>query len=158
MSEKARLEALWELYPTCFRHDVGSAYAGGHEFVAKKNGMIPVKKGDRVIKNPSRIRYGLEKGAGDLIGWTEKVITEEMVGQKIAIFTSIEDKSDTDRIGLEQIIWLLNLRLAGAIAEVYKEGEKLSLDDIMNLPRRKNKDQARLEKIIGRLYDRLNGS
>jgi hypothetical protein len=139
MGEKRRLEELWKLHPNTFRHDVGSGFAGGKEFVAKKDGGILVKKGDRILKNPERVRYGLEIGAGDRIGWTEKRITKDMVGQKVAIFTSIEDKSKTDRISVEQIIWLLNVVRAGGIAKVYKELKELTLEEILKLPRREDK-------------------
>jgi hypothetical protein len=155
MSEKRRLENLRLLHPTCFRHDVGSGYPYDKkkEFKAKKDGVFPVKKGDIIVKNPSRIHYGIERGAGDLIGWTEVSVTPEMVGQKVGIFTSIEDKSATDRIGLEQIIWVLNNRLSGCIAEVYKEGHKLTLDQILKHPRR-DKDK-RLEGIVERLTEKV---
>lgn len=155
MSEKQRLEKLWELYPTTWRHDVGAAWVGGQEFEAKKSGAVPVKKGDRIIKNPGRIKYGLATGAGDLIGYETIEITADMVGQKVAVFTSVEDKSATDRIGLEQLVWLLRLRIDGAMAEVFREGEKLSLEQVMSLPRRKSKDAARLDKVVGRLYEQI---
>ena len=129
MSEKTRLDYLWQLYPNTFRHDVGSGYTGGKEY---RN-----KDGDLVVINPKRIRYGLTKGAGDLIGWTETVITTDMVGKKVAVFTSIEDKSKTDKIGQEQIIWLLNILNAGGIAKVYREGVELTLEEILSMPRRK---------------------
>lgn len=144
-TEKQRLDYLWSLYPCTFRHNVGQAWAGGKEF---KN-----EKGETVIIGPQRVRYGLERGAADLIGYTSTIITPEMVGQKVAIFTSIEDKSEKDRISLEQIIWLLRTKIDGCISEVYKEGVKLSIDEIMELPRR-DKD-LRKEKIVERLYDKI---
>ena len=124
MGEKKRLEALWLKFPTTFRQDVGSGYPAEKrkEFRATKDGVFPVKKGDLIIKNPSRIKYGLEEGSGDLIGWTEKIITPDMIGETVAIFTSVEDKSESDRISVEQIIWLLNIQAAGGVAKVFKEG------------------------------------
>ena len=128
-SEKSRLDYLWTIYKTTFRNNVGQAWAGE--------------------KRDKPVRYGLEKGSADLIGYTSVVITPEMVGQKVAIFTSIEDKSEKDRISLEQIIWTLRTKIDGCISEVYKEGVKLSIDEIMALPKR-NKSE-RQDKIIGRL-------
>ena len=42
--------------------------------------------------NGRRVDFGLCKGSSDLIGWTEVIITPEMVGKKIAVFTAIEVK------------------------------------------------------------------
>ena len=39
--------------------------------------------------------------SSDLIGWTEVVITPEMVGKKVAIFTAIEVKPETFKIKAE---------------------------------------------------------
>lgn len=40
------------------------------------------------------IKTGLCKGSSDLIGYTERIITPDMVGQKIAVFTAIEVKKE----------------------------------------------------------------
>lgn len=40
------------------------------------------------------IRYGLCKGSSDLIGWTPIVITPDMVGKKVAVFTAVEVKKN----------------------------------------------------------------
>lgn len=152
MGEKRRLEELWKLHPNTFRQDVGSGYVGGREYVAKKNGGIPVKKGDRVVINPAVNRFGLDVGSGDRVGWTEVLVSQEMVGKKVAIFTSIEDKSETDRISVEQIIWLLNVLRAGGIAKVYKELQELSLEEILKLPRREDKKNK--TRILERMLNR----
>ncbi len=154
MGEKRRLEFIWSKHPDTFRLDAGAGYVGGKVYTAKQAGIVNVKKGDLVVINPSRIAYGIE-GAGDRIGWTSTVITPEMVGKKVAIFTSVEDKSSTDRIGLKQLIWLLNIRIAGGISKVYKECIDLTLEEIMKLPRRKDKDKDNKEAIINRLYRRI---
>ncbi len=47
-----------------------------------------------------RVAYGVTPpggGGSDLIGWVSKVITPNMVGQRVAIFTAIEVKSETGR-------------------------------------------------------------
>ncbi len=46
-----------------------------------------------IEKNKRRVvKTGLCKGSSDLIGYTTKVITQEMVGKSIAIFTAVEVK------------------------------------------------------------------
>ena len=64
------------------------------------------------------VQFGLCKGSADLIGWTSRTITEEMVGQKIAVFTSIEVKSTSGRVKPQQQQWLAAVQAAGGIAAV----------------------------------------
>ena len=64
------------------------------------------------------MQFGLCKGSADLIGWRTVTITEEMVGQKIAVFTSIEVKNSSGRVRPEQQQWLDAVQKAGGIAAV----------------------------------------
>jgi len=41
-----------------------------------------------------KIRTGLGKGSSDLIGWTIKKVTQDMVGKNVAIFTAVEVKKE----------------------------------------------------------------
>ena len=43
------------------------------------------------------VQFGLCKGSADLIGYRTITITPEMVGQQVAVFTSIEVKTPTGR-------------------------------------------------------------
>ena len=67
--------------------------------------------------------FGLAKGSSDLIGWTTRTITPEMVGQQVAVFTSIEVKSATGRIRPEQQQWIDAVQAAGGIAGVARSVE-----------------------------------
>jgi len=77
------------------------------------------------------VRYGLANDSArinekikshDLIGWTRVVITPEMVGQTVAVFTSIECKREgwkpnpTDKREQAQRTWAEAVTLAGGIA------------------------------------------
>lgn len=62
------------------------------------------------------VRYGLFVGSGDLIGWTTRTITQEMVGSTVAIFTSVEVKTGTGVASLEQKNWKDAVESAGGIA------------------------------------------
>jgi hypothetical protein len=64
------------------------------------------------------VSFGLCKGSADLIGWTTRTITAEMVGQQVAVFTSIEVKTATGRLTPEQKQWLAAVETAGGIAGV----------------------------------------
>jgi hypothetical protein len=69
------------------------------------------------------VRYGLQPGSSDLIGWRTVTITPEMVGQQVAVFTSIEVKTPTGRVKPEQQQWLDAVQAAGGIAGVARSVE-----------------------------------
>ena len=64
------------------------------------------------------VTFGLAKGSADLIGWRTITITPDMVGQRIAVFTSIEVKTERGRIRPEQQAWLGCVQAAGGIGGV----------------------------------------
>ena len=68
--------------------------------------------------NGRPVQFGLCKGSADLIGWTTRTITADMVGQQVAVFTSIEVKALTGRLRPEQRQWLEVVAGAGGIAGV----------------------------------------
>ena len=73
--------------------------------------------------NGRPVSFGLCKGSADLIGWRTVTITPEMVGQRIAVFTSIEVKTATGRLRPEQQQWLEAVQSAGGIAGVARSVE-----------------------------------
>jgi hypothetical protein len=64
------------------------------------------------------VTFGLARGSADLIGWRTVVVTPDMVGQRLAVFTSIEIKTPTGRVRPEQQAWLGVVRGAGGIAGI----------------------------------------
>ena len=64
------------------------------------------------------VTFGLARGSADLIGWRTVTITPEMVGQRVAIFTSIEVKTITGHLTPAQQAWMGTVRGAGGIAGV----------------------------------------
>lgn len=64
------------------------------------------------------VQFGLARGSADLIGWRTVTITPEMVGQRLAVFTSLEIKTATGRLTPAQHNWLGAVRSAGGIAGV----------------------------------------
>jgi hypothetical protein len=94
---------------------------------------LAVSKGDtRVFRNNTGtlrdangrpVSFGLCKGSADLIGWRTVTITPEMVGQQVAVFTSIEVKTATGRLRPEQQQWLDAVQAAGGIAGVARSVE-----------------------------------
>lgn len=82
-------------------------------------------------RNGRPVQFGLAKGSADLIGWTTRTITADMVGQRVAVFTSIEVKTATGRLRPEQQQWLEAVQAAGGIAGVARsvsEAEALLRD------------------------------
>lgn len=74
-------------------------------------------------KNGRPVQFGLAKGSADLIGWKTVTVTPEMVGQRVAVFTSIEVKTATGRLRPEQEQWMKVVRGAGGIAGVARSVE-----------------------------------
>lgn len=109
-------------------------------------------------KDGTPFRYGLSPGTFDQIGLKSMVITPDMVGSKIAVFQAIEIKTLTDNIGYQQIIFYLNILIAGGMAQVYTEDRFLTYDEIMTFPRRYEKpvNKAKYEKIISNLSKVIN--
>jgi hypothetical protein len=64
------------------------------------------------------VTFGLARGSADLIGWRTIVVTPDMVGRRLAVFTSIEVKTPTGRLRADQQAWLGAVRGAGGIAGV----------------------------------------
>jgi hypothetical protein len=62
------------------------------------------------------VTFGLARGSADLIGWRTVTVTPEMVGQRIAVFTSLEIKTPSGRLSAAQTHWLHAVRTAGGIA------------------------------------------
>ena len=64
------------------------------------------------------VTFGLARGSADLIGWRTITIGPEHVGQRIAVFTSIEVKTPTGRVTPQQHAWLSVVLAAGGIAGI----------------------------------------
>ena len=56
-------------------------------------------------KNGRVHKFGLAPGSADLIGYTTIEVTPEMVGKKVAVFTSIEVKTKEGRVSKHQKLW-----------------------------------------------------
>ena len=64
------------------------------------------------------VQFGLARGSADLIGWRTITITPEMVGQRLAVFTSIEVKTERGRVRPEQHAWLSTVQQSVGIAGI----------------------------------------
>jgi hypothetical protein len=65
------------------------------------------------------IRYGVgNPGGSDLIGWTPVLITHDMVGGMLGVFTAIEVKAPRGRPTEAQLNFLRQVQLGGGIAGI----------------------------------------
>lgn len=119
MKESNVLRQCWlavaALGTTLFRVNTGKAWVG--KGVRQPDGNVLVIGG-----RPVALGFGMPNGdplvgTSDLVGWTEFVITPEMVGRKVAVFTVIETKeSGGGQQRKEQINFIDRVRQAGGIA------------------------------------------
>lgn len=78
----------------------------------------------KAIKELRIVAAGLlAPGASDLIGATPVVITQDMVGSTIAVFTAIECKTATGRASPEQLNFIEFVRKIGGFAGVARNKE-----------------------------------
>ena len=84
-----------------FRNNIVTAWQGQ---VYRPTARVQVSVGpqDVVIRNARAINAGLGVGTSDLIGWAPLVISADMIGKRVAIFSSVEIKTKTGRVTPEQ--------------------------------------------------------
>jgi hypothetical protein len=73
------------------------------------------------------VRFGLHPGSGDLIGWRSVLITPEHVGQTLAVFASIEVKSDRGRARDDQILWARAVAAGGGLSGIARNAGQARL-------------------------------
>lgn len=74
------------------------------------------------------VDFGLAKGSSDLIGFKTIEVTPDMVGEKLAVFTSIEVKNKRGKVSELQHNWLQVVKKAGGITGVAR-----SIQDALNI-------------------------
>lgn len=100
---------------TMWRNSVGLGWVG----------RVVRRIADRlVLDKPRPIHAGLCKDSSDLIGFTPVVVTPEMVGHTIAVFTALECKLRTGRASAGQLNFIQVVQDAGGIAAVVKTPEQ----------------------------------
>lgn len=108
---------------TLFRNNVGTAWAGKHEQVWH-SGVVRVEPGDVVVRQARVLHAGLCKGSSDLIGWRSVLITPDMAGSVIAVFSAVEVKGPKGRATTDQVNFTNNVIKAGGLACIAKSPEE----------------------------------
>jgi hypothetical protein len=119
---KLSLVALSKLGTRMFRINTGRAWTGNKITKLPANhGLYP---GAIIIHDPRPFSTGTPKGYSDGTGWTPVVITQQMVGEQIAVFTAGEAKAPNGRATSEQINFIDQVIKAGGIAGVFRSPEE----------------------------------
>lgn len=109
--------ALARMGALVWRLNTGKAWVASGKPVRLTDGSVKLPGG-----RPIALGFGLMSndpvvGAGDLIGCTPVVITKEMVGKTIGVFSSFEAKrTEGGRRSADQIRWAGIISNAGGIA------------------------------------------
>jgi hypothetical protein len=64
------------------------------------------------------VQFGLAKGSSDLVGFKTIKITPEMINQEVAVFVSIEIKTERGKLTEVQQNWLQKVKSSGGIVGV----------------------------------------
>jgi len=105
-----------DLKARLFRNNTGMAWQG--KVTRNKDGSI-------LIRDPRPLHAGLVVGGSDLIGWTPTVISADMVGRTVAIFTAVEVKAGA-KATKEQLAFISAVQGAGGLAGVARTDADLT--------------------------------
>ena len=73
---------------------------------------------------PTKIRFGLFPGSGDLIGWRSYQIEQADVGKSVAVFSSVEVKDENGTVAQNQKHWADVVNESGGIAIIARNPQK----------------------------------
>lgn len=131
MKESSNLRLVWLSLEesSLYRANSGKAWvvgAGGVGRIRKlANGDVLIPQGRPVALGLADVKGNSVEGQSDLIGYTTMVVTPEMVGHRIAVFTGIEVKeSEGGRTSDEQKHFQTMIKQAGGIAGVVDDPKK----------------------------------
>lgn len=106
--QSAVLIALSEQGHYCLRVNSGQFWGG--EVMSHDGSML-------LLKHPTKIQ-GAVKGTADIVGCVQVVVTPQMVGKTVAVFTAIEVKQPGEKAKPHQENYLALMRSRGAIAGI----------------------------------------
>ena len=101
-----------ELGKRLFRNNTAMGWAGKVQINHEKDGSLTA-----VVRKAHPLHAGLCVGSSDLIGFTPTIVTQEMVGRVVAVFTAVEVKDGTKPTP-EQLNFIEQVKKAGGIAGI----------------------------------------
>lgn len=111
-------DSAWAENPTTWKNPRGSAVIHGK--------YIPF--GIPTPAHGIRTEDDEDMRGGDRLGFRKVMITADMVGKHAAIFLSIEEKTQNDRLTPGQIKWHNFILKEGGISEIWKEKKDGSIE------------------------------
>jgi len=115
LSEKRISDLILHEHPMMFRNPQGYCIA------CSPKALHRLKTGGFLVDRGQPMKFGLQVGSSDMIGWEPTLVTQEMVGKTVAIFQSIEIKTATDRLSKDQRAWNRAVSRDGGIVEVWHD-------------------------------------
>lgn len=108
-----------------FRNNNARAWVpSGEPVVARTTCQVTMHAGDVLLRRARPLHAGLAVGSGDLVGWKTVEVTPDMIGQRVAVFVSIEAKEGTGRMSPAQKDWANAVRAAGGLAAEIRSVEQ----------------------------------
>lgn len=114
IQQECRLSA-GEVDCITFRINVGTGITG--------NGQVRHNDGSITVKNARPFSTGVPAGFSDLLVIKSKIITQDMVGQKIGIAGFAEVKTKTGRVRPEQVTFIDKMLQIGCIAGIVRSAQ-----------------------------------
>lgn len=118
MSESAIMREAWAAMVAkggkLWRNNVGNGVVGPMRWMGRTATVYPA----------SRVQYGLCVGSSDLVGHLPTVITQDMVGRKVAIAVYAEAKTEDGRVTPEQQRFLETAKADGAISFIFRSPDE----------------------------------
>lgn len=108
-----------------FRQQVGMAWVGRVE-QGYPGRRVTLAAGDVVIRKARPFRAGVV-GMSDLGGWVPVIVTPDMVGQTVAVYTQVEVKTDKGAASAEQLAWIAAVMKAGGRAGIARNDDDLAV-------------------------------
>lgn len=115
---------------TNWRNNTGVGWAGRVTRVAR-SGTFFVEQGSVIIADARPLKAGLCTGSSDVIGITPVLITQQMVGQTVGLFTAVEVKVGKNKATEKQKNFLKVVEQNGGLAGVAR-----CTDDINHIIRK----------------------
>lgn len=107
----------------------GKFWAGQVAITIKRDGKytLDLRERDIILRNPRLVNVGFE-GLSDLAGYTPVTITQDMVGQTVAVLSCVEVKAGRDRPTPKQLQVIDVVKRAGGRAGIAR-----SVDDALDI-------------------------
>jgi len=136
----ACLKALSGAGALVFRNNTGSGWAG-KSFGLTSGQVYRAKGGERVVLDARPLKAGLCTGSSDIIGGTPVVVTPDMVGSTVLVFTAVEVKDGTGRPTKEQANFVEVVRKSGGLAAFARSADEALA--AISMPGDKNVDASK---------------